>query len=145
MVRVYVETELRYTESYEKVVQAIRNIFDLEEIRLEQGGRFPRVVGVSQNIASLKRFRERIWVQRILDTARGILLRGVSGNTITFLLHKQAAFTGRVSFIEDERESSLGPIRVVIETSNPQELIDWLAPRTSQGRPLWVKEMPENL
>ncbi|MCC6030612.1 MAG: hypothetical protein LM586_03085 [Desulfurococcales archaeon] len=143
--KLYVEADLRYTEDKERVTMALKNLFDLDDIRVEQGTRYMKIIGFSEKIISLKRFREKIWQQKILDTARGVFLRGVSGNTISFLLHKQAAYAGKVSFVEDEKESSLGSIRVVIETTNPQEIIDWIAPRTSQGKPLWIKEMPENV
>ncbi|MEZ0290528.1 MAG: RNA-binding domain-containing protein [Sulfolobales archaeon] len=143
--KLQVETDLRFTEDQEKVVRALKNLFDLEKIEIVESGRFYKVIGYSDQVSSLKRFRERIWSQRILDTARSIMLSSLSNNRIEFKLHKQAAYTGRVSFVDDERESSLGAIRVVIETSNPNELIDWIAPKTSRGRPLWVKEMPENV
>lgn len=143
--KLIVEAELRFTEDQEKVVKAIKNLFDLEDIRIEKKGRFSRIIGFSENISSLKRFREKIWQQRILDTARSIMLRGSGENYVYFMLNKQAAYNGKVSFIEDEKESSLGPIIVKIETSSPRELIDWLAPKTSEGKPLWVKEAPENI
>jgi predicted RNA binding protein with dsRBD fold (UPF0201 family) len=39
------------------------------------------------------------------------------------------AFAGHVSFCEETGESPLGPLKVAIECSDPQQLIDWLAPR----------------
>ncbi|MEL9929919.1 MAG: RNA-binding domain-containing protein [Sulfolobales archaeon] len=143
--KLQIEVEVRYTEDQEKVLRAIRNLFDLEKYELVEEGRYPRIIAYSTHVSSLKRFRERLWMQRILDTARSIMMRGVEGSRIEFMLHKQAAYANKVSFVESDKESSLGAVRVVIETEKPMELIDWLAPKTSEGRPLWIKEMPENL
>ena len=57
----------------------------------------------------------------------------MDGNRIVFFLNKQAAYAGHVSFSAPEGESPLGPIQVVIETENPEQVIDWLAGRP-EGR-----------
>ncbi len=80
--------------------------------------------------------------ERILDTARSILKRAVRGNTIMFRINKQAAYRGRLSFSEEDVRSPLGPITFIIECRDPNEVIDWLAPPTSRGHPIWEKKMP---
>jgi len=140
-----VEIQIRPTEDQDKVLKALKNLFDLDDIRVEESGKFKKVIGVSDKVSSLKKFREKIWIQRILDTARSIMIRGSTENTIVFMLHKQAAYAGRVSFIENENESSLGPMIVRIETKAPREIIDWIAPKTSEGKPLWIKDMPTDV
>ncbi len=140
--RLIVEVQMRPTEDQEKIIKALTNLFDLDDIKVEDGGKYKKIVGVSEKVSSLKKFREKIWMQRILDTARSMMLRGASEESIIFMLHKQAAYAGKVSFIENENESSLGPIVVKIETKAPREIIDWLAPKTSEGKPLWIKDMP---
>ncbi|MEM3766442.1 MAG: hypothetical protein QXU46_05395, partial [Candidatus Bathyarchaeia archaeon] len=57
---------------------------------------------------------------------------GLSENNITFYLNKQVAYAGHVSFSKAVAESPLGPIKVQIECGNPRQLIDWLAPKTTQ-------------
>ena len=143
--RLIVEIQIRPTEDQDKVLKALKNLFDLDDIRVEESGKFKKVIGVSDKVSSLKKFREKIWIQRILDTARSIMIRGSTENTIVFMLHKQAAYAGRVSFIENENESSLGPMIVRIETKAPREIIDWIAPKTSEGKPLWIKDMPTDV
>ena len=68
----------------------------------------------------------------IRDASRKALFRGLLGTTLIFYLNKQVALAGHVSFSEAEAESPLGPIKVTIKTDDPQQLIDWLAPRTSK-------------
>ncbi|MFQ6074145.1 MAG: hypothetical protein ACE5KC_02885, partial [Candidatus Bathyarchaeia archaeon] len=69
--------------------------------------------------------------ERIRDAARGVLYKGLSGNSITFCLNKQVAYAGHISFCQPVAESPLGPIKVQITCDNPKELIDWLAPKTT--------------
>ncbi len=52
--------------------------------------------------------------------------------TITFYLNKQAAFSSHISFADEFSESPLGSIKVKIYSSQPESLINWLAPRTEK-------------
>jgi uncharacterized protein len=83
-----------------------------------------------ENLSTLRNVLRR---DHIRDAARKALYRGLNGNTVVFYLNKQAASAGHVSFTEAEGESPLGPITVTIQTEDPQQLIDWLAPRTSKS------------
>jgi len=64
------------------------------------------------------------------------------GDMLTLKLHKQSAYAGHISFISYDEESPLGPIILTIVSDKLSEIIDWLAPKTSHGRPLWEKEIP---
>ena len=83
---------------------------------------------------SLERFRMILQRDRIRAAARSILRRSVEGNRIVFYLNKQAAYAGHVSFSAPEGESPLGPIHVIVETGNPDQLIDWLAGQREERR-----------
>lgn len=144
MTKIYVTTELRPSEKEEKVIQAISNFFAYETVRKEKRDEIEIIICESRTLKSLEKLHRALRNERILDVARKYLKRGTSGNSITFMLHKQAAAVGVVSFVDDERESPLGPIIVRIEHKNPEEVIDWLAPRTSRGVPLWENEIPED-
>lgn len=80
----------------------------------------------------LSTLRNVLHKDHIRDASRKALQHGLRGNTITFYLNKQVAFSGHVSFSEAEAESPLGPIKVTIEAEEPLQLINWLAPRTSK-------------
>ncbi len=140
-----VEAEVKPTEDPEKVRKALENIFTLENIRVVERGRYKLIVGESRNIVSLLKFYEIIRRRKILDSVRKVLLRGTVGSYISFKLNKQAAYVGVVSFVDSDQDSSLGPINVFIETKDPRQLIDWLAPKTSRGKPLWEKQMPRDI
>ncbi len=141
---VRVETEVRPTEDIEKVKKAVSNVFVGELRIIEKGNGYYIVEGESYSARSLLRIHELIRIQRIMDAARKKLQSGTMGSSIVFKLHKQAALAGKLSFIDNDNESPLGPITFYIETSDPMKLIDWLAPKTSMGKPLWEIEMPED-
>jgi uncharacterized protein len=69
---------------------------------------------------------------RIRAAARSVLRRSIEGNRIVFFLNKQAAHAGHVSFSSPEGESPLGPIQVILETEEPEHVIDWLAGRPEE-------------
>ncbi|MCC6060938.1 MAG: hypothetical protein LM578_05365 [Desulfurococcaceae archaeon] len=140
--KVVVEAEIRPTEDEDKVLKAITNFFDVEKIETVHMGGTRILVVTSNNLACLAKLHRALRSERILDAARSSLKKGVRETTITFHLHKQAAYAGKLSFVDGDHESPLGAIRVTIHHSNPQDVIDWLAPPTSKGKPIWEKEMP---
>jgi len=141
--KIRVEVEVRPTEDMDKVKKALYNVFDPEHIDIiERSNNFKLIVAESSSFKSLVKLHDLLRRERILDTARSILKRATRGNTIIFKINKQAAFQGRLSFSEEDVKSPLGPITFIIECRDPNEVIDWLAPPTSKGQPIWEKKMP---
>jgi predicted RNA binding protein with dsRBD fold (UPF0201 family) len=128
--RLRVEAEVRPTEAREKVEAAVKRIFPTLE--LKQVG--DSVVGESVDVGSLSRLHQLLRQQKILDSARSVMFAGKRGESTRFMLNKQVAFVGRVSFTDGE--SPLGPIVVTLEAPDIDRLIDYLAPRTQDGRPI---------
>jgi predicted RNA binding protein with dsRBD fold (UPF0201 family) len=131
VVSVYVEVEINPTESEEKVRQAVENIFGKLVTQTQSLGRVIMLRGRAEGIEVLTKLCNLLRRQRIRAAARKEFFQGMSGKTVDFCLNKQVAFAGHVSFSKESGESPLGPIRVRIETENPRELIDWLAPRVT--------------
>ncbi len=143
MARVRVEAEVRPTESVEKVKRAVLNIVAADRVTVEDyGNGYRLVVAEAYSLRGLLRLHERLRAERILDAARGYMLRGIDGDTLVFKLNKQAAYVGRVSFIDMDSEAPMGPIVVTVEDVDPREVVDWLAPPTRMGRPIYEKPMP---
>ena len=123
-IEVTVHSSVRPTERIEKVVGAIENIFpglimDILDDRIE----------AYDGPDSLLTLHRLLREQKILDTARSVMLTGRVGNAVHFRLNKQAAFMGLVSFPPDEEP--LGSIHVQI--TGYERLVDWLAPQTENG------------
>jgi len=128
MVRITVETEARPTENVEKVKQAVRNIFAGDIIVQEQGNGYRLVKGISLTIDALKPLRDLARMQQVEPALKSYLYKYLENNAITLLLHKQAAYAGKLSLIDSEKESPLGPIRITIEGDEGElnNLIEYL-------------------
>ncbi len=125
-----VEAEVRPTEDPAKVERAIKNIFPTLELSLVGNV----ISGESTRVEALDRLHQLLRSQAILDSARSVMRRGMRGGVVQFMLNKQAAAVGKVSFTDGE--SPLGPITVVVEARDAERLIDYLAPRTADGKPI---------
>ncbi len=140
---VRVETEVRPTESEERVLRAIKNLVEVENIRIiEVRKGYKLVIGESSSIHSLRKIHDLLRRQRILDTARNIMMRKAREGVMTLKFNKQAAFQGIIAFAEEDLESPLGAITLTVVSDKIEDLIDWLAPRTSRGKPLWERSPP---
>jgi predicted RNA binding protein with dsRBD fold (UPF0201 family) len=140
------EAEVRPTEEAEKVLKAVLNLlaFSENEIKFEDlGNGFLMLIGESRRIAALIPLHSLARRDRVLDTLRKYMLSNLSGNTMTLKFHKQTAYAGHISLLTYDDESPLGPIIVTISSDKIRDIIDWLAPRTSRGVPLWENEVPD--
>ncbi|RLE66892.1 MAG: hypothetical protein DRJ38_00650 [Thermoprotei archaeon] len=140
---VIVKVEVRPTEDLKKVQKALENVFDAEDIRIKKADEYRVIIAKSSGYKCLLKLYNMIRSQYILDAAREYLKRGIYGNGIVFYLNKQAAYTGIVSFCSQEYgESPLGAIMFDIRIKNPEKLIDWLTPKTLNGKPIREVEPP---
>lgn len=144
MTRVRVEAEVRPTEDVERVKRAVLNVFRPDVVRVEElGGGYRVLVAESYSLRGLVRLWEKLRQERILDAARGYMLRGVEDGVLVFKLNKQAAYVGRVSLVDLDAEAPMGPIVFTVEHPDPRAVVDWLAPPTRMGRPVREPPMPE--
>ena len=146
MLVVRAEAEIRPTEEVEKVMRAVSNLLDFrrDEVKLEDlGSGFMMLIGESRRISVLLPLHSLARRDRVLDTLRKYMLSNMSGNTMTLKFHKQTAYAGHISLLTYDDESPLGPIVVTISSDKLREIVDWLAPRTRKGVPLWENEVPK--
>ncbi len=128
-VEIEIETDVHPTEDVDKVVQAVKNLFPDAEIEIEEGK-------LKARAWDLRKFRDLLRRQRILDTARTELFKRRSGNEITIYLNKQTAYVSKVNFADED--AILSPIRVTFRLYGIPvgRFIDYLAPATKAGRPI---------
>jgi predicted RNA binding protein with dsRBD fold (UPF0201 family) len=120
MVNVRISTRCYPTEDRDKVLRAVANLFPdcvLSGDELLQG-----------ESSSLEEFAELLSRQRIRDSARSVLRRGLRGDSTSFRVNKQVASVGKVSFSEESHP--LGDIDVTISDENIMSVIDMIAPNT---------------
>ena len=142
MIKIEVKTEIKTTEDPDKVKRAILNIIEPEEIKEEEDYR-RIIIAESRNINSLNKLHSLIRRERILDSARKTLKELSTKEKVIFHLNKQAAYMNHISFSQPENESPLGPITIEITSKNPKKIIDWLAPPTSKGKPIFEIKPPK--
>ena len=133
-IKVRVSALVHPTEIEEKVREAITNLFSLP-LHIRDFGT-PQLYGEG-DLESLRLLHRRLREERILDTARHILLTGISGDITQFTINKQVAFAGKLNF--PGGVESLGSIHVEISAGDEESLlrvIDWLAPETIDGKPV---------
>lgn len=133
-IQVSVSALVRPTERQEKVESAIERMFP--GLTMDKGADRIEAFG---GLKSLQTFHKLLREQRILDTARSVMLDGRVGEAVQLRLSKQAAFIGRVNFPPEEEP--LGSIHVQI--TGDERIIDWLAPRTEDGAPIKEIELSE--
>jgi predicted RNA binding protein with dsRBD fold (UPF0201 family) len=131
-VTVFVETQINPTENEESVKAAVNNFLDNATITIKPSLKGSSLTAVAKGQDSLFKLRNLLHNDRIRDASRRLLFKSIRGNMISFYLNKQVAFVGHISFSEESSESPLGPIRVNIETDDPEQLVDWLAEKTSR-------------
>jgi predicted RNA binding protein with dsRBD fold (UPF0201 family) len=117
------------SEDPEKVKKAVMNIFPDIDADIRDGA-------LTGETISLEHFAEQIRRQRILDTARSVLMKGRRGERTVFNMNKQAAFAGKISFAEEK--TILGTINVTITADNITEFIEALAPQTVNGEEVMI-------
>ncbi len=134
VVRVRVSARVFPTEVAGRVARAILQVVPLPEESLDLEGDFVR--GEGRGLAPLAKLWRSLRNDRILDTARMLLRARRVGEETSLLVHKQAALYGRIRLCESQEESPLGAIeiRIWVEGGGLEYLIDWMAPRTRDGK-----------
>jgi predicted RNA binding protein with dsRBD fold (UPF0201 family) len=126
-----ITADIHPTEDPLKVKTAITNLFSSLSFHVTQKQGIQQLTATITHESGLRKFYIRLREERILNAARRWLRHNIHGTTISFCLHKQAAYSNRISFCAPKGESPLGPICIEIHTDNPQEFINWLTPRTT--------------
>ena len=134
MLKIKVETIIKPTEDPVKVRKAVENVFTGEILVTNIGDGYKKVEGFSTRLESLSALYNLIRIEQIIPAARSYLLKGIRGNTIRFMIHKQAAYMRKISFVDSDRESPLGAIKFTIESQDPMRIIDWLTPTKYKHR-----------
>ena len=119
---VQVFCEINTSEESSKVNTAVRNIFPNLEISINRH----QIIGKSSSIESLTNISESINIKNTKNILQRILKQNTDGHSTWFYLNKQAAFVNMVVLCNESDESPLGPIKVVIEANNVENIIQSL-------------------
>lgn len=118
-------SSINSSEDPYKIKTAITNIFPYSTIDIENFS----VNASSKDLNSLEKIHEIIHSKQSQKTYRRNLEKNLDNNTTWFYLNKQAAFVGKIAICEESSESPLGPIKVIISSSEIDQVIDWMISR----------------
>jgi len=110
------------SEDMEKVRTAVSNILtDMDEKITGDS-----LVVNSSNYESLTKIYETMRSRRTKSAYRRHLMRNMAKDSTWFYLNKQAAFANVIALCDEADESPLGPIKVVLHSTNIEDVIEWL-------------------
>ncbi len=120
--KISVYCNINESEDVNKVKTAITNILtDMDETTDDNS-----FVANSNNYESLTKIYETMRTRKTKTAYRRHLMRNMTEDSTWFYLNKQAAFANAVVLCDDESESPLGPIKIVLHSKNIEDVIDWL-------------------
>ena len=120
--KVQVSCQINPSEDPSKVKTAVLNIFPNLEISITD----ELLIGKSNDIGILSNISESIHTKNTKNTYQRILTKNSNENSTWFYLNKQAAFVSKVALCNESDESPLGPIKVVLEANDIENLIQSL-------------------
>ena len=113
------------SEDPNKIKKAISNIFPYSTLETEMFS----ISAQSKDLKSLEKIYEIIHTKQSQKIYRRNLEKNLENNTTWFYLNKQAAFVEKIVICEKSDESPLGPIKVILTSSNIDGMIDWIVSR----------------
>ncbi|MEN2974291.1 MAG: RNA-binding domain-containing protein [Candidatus Caldarchaeales archaeon] len=124
--KIRVEAEVYPTESRDRVIIAVKNLFPSLSLRIEALGDMEIVLGEGDDLSILENLKNMLRMRKIRAAAKSILKQSIVNGRIIFYMNKQAAFAGQASFTEPFIESPLPPIKVEVEAEDLDKIIEWL-------------------
>ena len=120
--KISVYCTINESEDMNKVRTAVSNILtDIDEKMTDD-----TLVATSTNYESLSKIYETMRSRRTKSAYRRHLMRNMTEDSTWFYLNKQAAFANVIALCDEEDQSPLGPIKVVLHSKNIEDVIDWL-------------------
>ena len=120
--KISVYCTINESEDMNKVRAAVSNILtDMDEKITDNS-----LVANSSNYESLAKIYETMRSRKIKSAYRKHLMRNMTEDSTWFYLNKQAAFANVITLCDEEDQSSLGPIKIVLHSKDIANVIDWL-------------------
>ena len=120
--KISVYCTINESEDVNKVRTAVSNILtDMDEKITDNS-----LAANSNNYESLTKIYETMRTRKTKTAYRRHLMRNMTEDSTWFYLNKQAAFANVIALCDEEDQSPLGPIEVVLHSENIEEVIEWL-------------------
>ena len=120
--KIEIFSSINSSEDPKKIETAILNIFPNAKIKTDNFS----IISNSKDLHLLENFYDVIHSNQSQKIYQRQLEKNLENYSTWFYLNKQAAFVGSVALCEEAEESPLGPIKVILTSSNIDGIIDWL-------------------
>ena len=120
--KIEILSSINSSEDPKKIETAILNIFPDAKIKTDNFS----IISNSKDLHLLEKIYDIIHSNQSQKIYQRQLEKNLENDSTWFYLNKQAAFVGTVVLCEEAEESPLGPIKVVLTSSNIDRIIDWL-------------------
>lgn len=120
--KIEILSSINSSEDPKKIETAILNIFPDAKIKTDSFS----IISNSKDLHLLEKIYDVIHSNQSQKIYQQQLEKNLENDSTWFYLNKQAAFVGTVALCEEAEESPLGPIKVVLTSSNIDRIIDWL-------------------
>ncbi|MBI2643541.1 MAG: hypothetical protein HYW92_04520 [Nitrosarchaeum sp.] len=120
--KIEILSSINSSEDPKKIETAILNIFPDAKIKTDNFS----IISNSKDLHLLEKIYDIIHSNQSQKIYQRQLEKNLENASTWFYLNKQAAFVGTVALCEEAEESPLGPIKVILTSSNIDRIIDWL-------------------
>lgn len=120
--KIEILSSINSSEDPKKIETAILNIFPDAKTKTDNFS----IISNSKDLHLLEKIYDVIHSNQLQKIYQRQLEKNLENDSTWFYLNKQAAFVGTVALCEEAEESPLGPIKVVLTSSNIDRIIDWL-------------------
>ena len=112
------------SEDIDKIRTAVSNVLiDMDKKIVGNS-----LIANSNNYESLSKIYEIIRAKNIKKVYRRNLRQNIVDDSTWFYLNKQAAFANVIALCDEDNQSPLGPIKIVLQSKNIRDVVDWLVP-----------------
>ena len=115
--KINVYCEINPSEDPKKVEQAITNILGDTDVKINSES-------ISATFSNLE--YDSIHSHQSKNAYRRQLNQNLNHDSSWFYLNKQAAFANTITLCSESEESPLGPIKIILNSKNIEQVIDWL-------------------
>ena len=122
-ITIQVFCEINPSEDLEKIKTSIFNLFPDLKIKIQEN----RLSGSSNDIELLSKVIKSIKNRQTVSVLSRIMKTNMEENSTWFYLNKQAAFVDVIALCNEADESALGPIKIVLNSNNIEEIIENVA------------------
>ena len=114
--------DIQSSEDSKKIHTALSNI--LPDSKIEINNNTAKIS--SNNLESLGRIFETIHSRKSQRAYMRHMKRNLNDDSTWFYLNKQAAFANSVALCDEADESPLGPIKIILRSSQIESVMEWL-------------------